>query len=220
MMTRTPEPMPADSSDAGRWISFIVAGTLLFAGSGGLLLNRVFAASAPEVAAADGADSLDGAGAVELSPATLEDAGPQAPPTPAVALPLAGRSGSALGALSVPPNPFRVTAAAPPAPAVSVEPEAESGSAPGAEVRPEVPNPAAPVVKARREPPANLVLVGIIQGEPPLAVFSLGGQSVYVKPGDNVNEDWRLQSVTDRSIILACEGQQVEITIQGGGSSQ
>ena len=61
-------------------------------------------------------------------------------------------------------------------------------------------------------------IIGIVQGEPALAVVKSEGQSFYLKIGDQIADTWRLEAIKERSVILRLGGRRVEIPIQGGNS--
>jgi hypothetical protein len=61
-------------------------------------------------------------------------------------------------------------------------------------------------------------IVGIVQGEPPLAVAKSDGQSFYLKVGDQIADTWRLVAIKDRSVVFRLGGRRVEVPIQGGNS--
>ena len=83
------------------------------------------------------------------------------------------------------------------------------GTEPGA--KPPAAAPAAPSI-------ADVALTGIVQGDPPVAVLRYGGQSHFLKIGDQVADTWRLVEIRESSAILQMGGRRVEIQIRGGSS--
>lgn len=130
--------------------------------------------------------------------------------------------------IAPPDNPFLPTPADPlPARAEGAAAAAMAGAGRGIPSLPPVsavPAPVAPVpvpgTGAARSsaPEGELEVVGIVQGEPPLAVVRWQGQSFYLKVGDQVADTWRLVAVRERSAIFRLGEQRVEIPIQGGNS--
>jgi len=125
--------------------------------------------------------------------------------------------------LEVPEDPFvpahGEAARAEPSPAPSAR--AASPAAPLAAERsqsPQSPRSAPPpgpglAIPAR---PTDLTLVGIVQGDPPLAVFQAGQETLYLKIGDPVSGGWRLESIHERSVVMKLGEHRVEVPIRGG----
>ncbi len=64
----------------------------------------------------------------------------------------------------------------------------------------------------------ELAVTGIIQGDPAIAVVRFGGQSLFLKIGDQVADTWRLAAIGERSATFLNGEQRVEIPIKGGNS--
>lgn len=64
----------------------------------------------------------------------------------------------------------------------------------------------------------EIVLTGIVEGDPALAVLRYQGQSLFLKIGDQVADTWRLVEIKERSVLLQLGERRVEIPIQGGNS--
>jgi hypothetical protein len=100
------------------------------------------------------------------------------------------------------------------------------GGAPGwvppAGAVPAGPPAAAPAPLVKQEPhelaPEDVTLTGTIQGDPPLAVIKYGGQSLFLKIGDQVADAWRLAEIGERSAVLKRGEQRIEVHITRGGS--
>jgi hypothetical protein len=215
---------------ARRGLPWIVAAVLGGGGVSGLVLSQVYAASGPgEVFVAVRALSLEGEAA-------------DSPAVTAASVPLPGAPRPERAPIPVPPDPFRPSRAASALVLEAAEPaDPEAGgdsegldapdaalttaADPGAAV-PVLPRPArgerrpgAESAPAAETLPAEaLAVVGIIQGEPSLAVVRYGGQSHYLKVGDQIADTWRLREITERSAVFQLGAQRVEVPIKGGSS--
>jgi hypothetical protein len=65
----------------------------------------------------------------------------------------------------------------------------------------------------------SLSLVGIIQGDPALAVVKYDGQSFFLKIGEQVADTWRLEQIGERSATFSLGKRRVEIPLHEGSSS-
>jgi hypothetical protein len=63
-----------------------------------------------------------------------------------------------------------------------------------------------------------LAVIGLVQGDPPLAVVEYAGQQFYLKVGDQVADTWRLEEIKERSATFRLGEQRVEVPINGGRS--
>lgn len=219
-------PVPGGHS-ASRGVTVLVTGILLAGGVSGLLFNRVLAASdspaRPTLSSpAGGAEAAAAASSLPLarSVPVVEKTGERAAGIPV------RRTASALVA---PPDPFQPTRSAPETAAVAAAPEAAPVEAPaeagapgeaGEETQglegPRKSSAPAPAVQA--PPPEAMAVVGIIRGDPSLAVVLYEGQSFYLKVGDQVADTWRLEEIKERSAVFQLGAQRVEVPIKGGSS--
>jgi hypothetical protein len=67
--------------------------------------------------------------------------------------------------------------------------------------------------------PEELSLVGIIQGDPALAVVKYVGQSFFLKVGEQVADTWRLEQIGERSATFSLGNRRVEVPLREGSSS-
>lgn len=221
-------------------LSFFVAGVLITGGLAGLLLNRTGTQPALEQpVSADSTASVSPAIAATAVTQDVERTSDEAPPLPV--------SPVRPVALTPPSNPFRPSApdsalfvfAPRPAPRREIAPRVRRAHTrplrwPGRdEPGPDGDVPFLPPVDgsaaaSRTEPAAtaapvapqvgDIALTGVVQGDPPIAVVRYGGQSHFLKIGDQVADTWRLVEVRERSAILQVGGRRVEIQIRGGSS--
>jgi hypothetical protein len=102
-------------------------------------------------------------------------------------------------------------------PAPAAKPAAKKVSKPAPAVRPgRAGAGASPAVAAPR--PEELVVTGVVQGEPPLAVVRFADQLLFLKIGDRVADTWRLVEIRERSAVFQLGARQVEIPIKGDSS--
>lgn len=218
-MSNAPDSQRHGGAPSARGLGLMVAGVMLTGGLAGLVLNRASAASGGSpggrsparplarstgaVAAATGAETSpagpDALDALEIR--TVKVVPPEDPFQPTEP-PAAAEEPSALP---------QVTAAPPGA---GLKPAA--GSVTPASVKPGVrkPSPAKPAVAALL--PEELVVVGIVKGDPALAVVQHNGKSYFLKIGDQVEDTWRLREIKERSAVFQLGAQRVEIPITGG----
>ncbi len=196
----------------------LVAGVLALGGGIGFAFNRTTPHRA-DIRSASASD-VDGQDAASLG---AESVAAQGEPT--VASFPAGPAALRLAEVIPPDNPFLPTAAtAEPRPAAAPAlPQALPGAA-GARVK-IAPARTAPVAARKPAPavapapsPDELVLSGIVHGEPPLAVVKFSGQSLFLKTGDQVADTWRLTEIKERSAVFQLGERRIEIQIQGGSS--
>jgi hypothetical protein len=65
----------------------------------------------------------------------------------------------------------------------------------------------------------EISLVGIIQGDPALAVVKYDGQSFFLKIGEQVADTWRLEQIGERSATFSLGKRRVEVPLREGSSS-
>ena len=135
--------------------------------------------------------------------------------------------------VKAPEDPF-LPSGPPPPPAVEVVVTETRGAQAGRWSGPEGWSderlPAAPEEPAEKGAPAEtleaavapkaseIVLTGVIQGDPPLAVVRFRGQSLFLKIGEGIADTWRLAEINERSVVFRLGAQRVEIPIQGGSA--
>lgn len=229
-----PEAVAPASAGLPRGFAVIVGGVMAAGALSGFLLNR--SATLAKVSPGEAPPALTTAarlasreGAAEpVHTLTREE------PQPAAELVAPVRRLRVRAVTITPPDdpfqPSQPVVATAPLPVKAVQtgaPGANPGefifSAPVARTPAAGPAPAAAVTPAAAPAPAGprpeeIVLTGIIQGEPPLAVIRHGGQSHFLKIGDKVADSWRLEEIKERSAVLKLGGERVEIPIQGGSS--
>jgi hypothetical protein len=207
---------------AGGWlrsnvVTLAIAGVLVVGGGVGLVFNRPAGAEGSAAAVVPGDPATDLTTPVTTARETLP-----APTLVRSSMPVRFADAAA------PDNPFLRTAAEP----VGLVPAATGAASvsPGAGAAPTRPAlaarssvPAAPGhvdVPATPAAPAaeDLLLTGVVQGEPPLAVVKFSGQSFFLKIGDQVADTWRLVEIKERSAMFQLGAQRVEIPIKGGSS--
>ena len=223
-MSITSDLQPLDSPPAARSLKLFVAGALLAGGITGLACNRVLGGN-PERGARVGQLLAAGAGTL---PAPAESQGGGAVPVGT-----AGVSGVRirLPEVTPPADPFAPATADPTGvriatASVSIGPAAGAVPSPADRGKPAPALPPAtgemPAEGTNAAPPASLpedmALIGIIQGEPPLAVVRQGGQSLFLKVGDQVADTWRLVEIKERSAIFQLGEQRVDLSIKGDSS--
>lgn len=225
-MSSTLNSPPRRGASTALGLRLFVAGALLVGGLAGLIAHRVVAGTMTPGARAGTMDAPGTRQETILSLAAVGD-----PELPRGVAPLRIR---VRPADVVPPDdPFRPSRAEPlaalPAGAGQAKnagtqvPAFHPAAAPGPAVTPErSPAPAARPERAvaRTAAPAldGVTLVGIIQGEPPVALLRSGGQSLFLKVGDQLAGTWRLAEIKERSAVLELGDHRVEIPIQGGNS--
>lgn len=228
MNTRFDHEPEADRTPV-RLIAASVLGVLVVGGGIGLVMNRT---AAPATAAKSPAPRP----ALAASSVPVLPQQPSGLPVEPAMTPVASSTVVSIRSVQAtpPPNPFEpvrsaapLPVATPAAPKPAAAPAALAGAAPKLTARPQpaAGTPAAAPAPAAAQPaPANapkpeeLLLTGIIHGEPALAVMSFGGQSLFLKIGDQVADTWRLVEIKERSAIFQLGAQRVEVPIKGGSS--
>ncbi|MBM3457177.1 MAG: hypothetical protein FJX77_01385 [Armatimonadetes bacterium] len=76
--------------------------------------------------------------------------------------------------------------------------------------------PAAKPTTPGQSGPERPILTGVVQGDPPVAVVRWGGQTMFLRVGDQVAGLWRLEQVKENSAVFRLGEQRVETHIQGG----
>jgi hypothetical protein len=183
---------------------------LLVSGSAGLAVNFVLGQQNPQEAAVPEPTLLASAG--ELTTATHpEREVAVAAPKPAA---LRFRKVDAFA----PDDPFQPTlptVAAPPKAALAKGTPKHGAAAPGAAIEAA----AQAAADAAAPAPEMISLVGIIQGDPALAVVKLDGQSFFLKIGEQVADTWRLEQIGERSATFSLGKRRVEVPLREGSSS-
>jgi len=208
-------PLKPGSGSLLKWLIGILIGLLLL---GTLILGYLLMVARPGAGAAE-----SGSPAVSVAP-SIEGPATAAAATRSAAPPARIRSVE----LSPPADPFQPTAAEPlaavPTPGAAGQQAAAPGRNPAAllapgsavgapqAVRQSPPAPTAPVR------PQDLILTGIIDAEPALAVIKNGSQTLFLKIGDRVGDAWQLMEIKERSAVFVRDGQRVELQIIGGGA--
>lgn len=138
--------------------------------------------------------------------------------------------GGALPSASLPGggtrNPFEgpgVTAAAPAAartaPAAPEKPSGQQTQTPAPAVNPfpVQPRPTTPAATGPKTKPAaqTLALYGIVAGKQAMAVIREGDQRYYVKAGDRIGDRYRVQTISQREVVLV--GSEGKVILRMGG---
>lgn len=211
----TPAVRPGSSvSRAPSTVAVWAVGVLIAGGVGGIVLNNALGGTGRHGISARGSALV--ASTAPVTGGVDDDISADEAPV------IAPRAAFRPVQLSAPDDPFQVPtslpAVAPAKPAV-VAAAGAAGQAPVVSP-PVVGKPARPAAPAAPAGPKadELNLTGIIQGDPAVAVVKYGGQSLFLKIGDQVADTWRLVEIKDRSVMFQLGEQRVEITIQGGNS--
>jgi hypothetical protein len=93
-----------------------------------------------------------------------------------------------------------------PAPAVIQPPISPNATSPGATVQ---------GTKAGKSQPSTLTLNGIVAGKQTMAVIREGDQRYYVKVGDRVGDRYRVQTITQKEVVLV--GSEGKVILRMGG---
>lgn len=166
-------------------------------------------------------DSLQGAlPSVQISEngGSAETAGVRSSTNPAFRI---GPFNVRLTGSAAPVNPFVPAVATVAANSWPQAPQLPGLLAPGAPGAPSPPPQAAaakePATRIDKPPAtAEILLTGVIQGEPPLAVIRFRDQSYFLKIGDLIADSWRLEEINERSCVIRHGNRRAVIPIQGG----